>query len=81
MASDSNRPTQYSEDKPELQTGVLKAFVAGVVLANLSKNLLLGFVIGGLGGAYLQQNFSKIPDLKATWRDLRRRWEQSRREN
>ena len=81
MADGGDRPTRYSEEKPELQTGVLKAFVAGVVLANLSKNLLLGFVVGGLGGAYLQQNFSKIPDLKATWRDLKRRWEQSRRDN
>lgn len=79
MADDGNRPTPFSEDKPELQTGVLKAFVAGVVLANLSKNLLLGFVIGGLAGAYLQQNFSRIPDLKTTWRDLKRRWEQSNR--
>lgn len=67
------------DDRPELQTGVLKAFVAGVVLANFSKHLLLGTIVGSFAGAYIQQNFGGIPDLKKTWRDFIRRWELSNR--
>lgn len=64
--------------KPVLDTSVLKAFVAGVVVASLNKNLLLGFVIGALGGTYIQQNFSGVPDVVDTWRSLVARWRSSR---
>lgn len=74
MADGSDR-----DEKPELQTGVVKAFVAGVVLANLSKNLLLGTIVGSLAGAYIQQNFVGLPDIKKTWKDFIRRWELSGR--
>lgn len=67
--------------RQELPTGVLKGFLGGIVLASLSKNLLLGFIVGGVAGAYLQQSYSGLPDLKETWRDVRGRWEQSRKSN
>ena len=60
--------------KPVLEPGVLKAFVAGLVVGNLNKGLVLGFLLGSLGGVYVQQNFLKIPDVRGTWQDLKARW-------
>ena len=65
--------------KPMLDLGMIKAFLAGVVLANLNKGVLLGFVAGAIGGVYLQQNAAGIPDVKETWRELIRRWNSSRK--
>ena len=59
---------------PVLEAGVLKAFVAGLVVGNLNKGLVLGFLLGSLGGLYIQQNFSKIPDVRGAWLDLKARW-------
>ena len=34
---------------------MVTAFIAGIVLANSNKNLLLGYLLGGLTGTYIQQ--------------------------
>ena len=62
------------ELKPVLEPGVLKAFVAGLVVGNLNKGLVLGFMLGALGGVYVQQNFSGMPDVRRAWQDLKSRW-------
>lgn len=62
------------ELKPVLEPGVLKAFVAGLIVGNLNKGLILGFMLGAMGGVYIQQNFTQIPDVRAVWSDLKGRW-------
>lgn len=62
------------ELRPVLEPGVLKAFVAGLVMGNLNKGLVLGFILGTMGGVYIQQNFVNIPDVRAAWVDLKNRW-------
>ena len=62
------------EKKPILDASVFKAFVAGVVAGNLNKGLLLGFLIGAVGGTYIQQNFAGVPDVMDVWRDFVERW-------
>ena len=61
-------------EKPALDLSIAKAFVAGVILANLGKGLLLGFLVGALGGSYVQQNVTGVPDIAKTWRELKRKW-------
>lgn len=64
--------------KPIISTGVIQGFVAGLVVGNLNKALLLGFAIGALGGAFVQQNFPVgIPNVVNTWKDFMRRWSKS----
>lgn len=53
---------------------MLKAFVAGLVMGNLNKGLVLGFILGTMGGVYIQQNFVNIPDVRRAWVDLKNRW-------
>ena len=65
------------EKKPILDTSVLKAFVAGIIAGNLNKGLVLGFAIGAVGGVYVQQNLSGVPDVRETWRRLVQRWKES----
>lgn len=67
--SDSER-----ELRPVLEPGVLKAFVVGLVVGNLNKGLVLGFILGTMGGVYIQQNFTNIPNVRAAWLDLKSRW-------
>lgn len=78
MASDVENGEGGGRDgrelKPVLEPGVLKAFVAGLVVGNLNKGLVLGFLLGTMGGVYIQQNFSKIPDVRRAWLDLKDRW-------
>ena len=62
------------ELKPVLEAGVLKAFVAGLIVGNLNKGLILGFMLGTMGGVYIQQNFAQIPDVRTVWSDLKGRW-------
>lgn len=64
------------DEKKKLTVGfpMVKAFFAGVVVSHLNKNLILGFVLGGLVGIYVHQNFSGVPDVAETWRDFRRRF-------
>ena len=62
------------ELKPVLEAGVLKAFVVGLVVGNLNKGLILGFLLGTVGGVYIQQNFARVPDVRAAWLDIKSRW-------
>ncbi len=65
--------------KPVLEPGVIKAFVAGILVGNVNKGVLLGFAIGALAGMYVQQNFpGDVPDIVQSWKDLRQRWTNSR---
>ena len=77
-SNDNIRRTQ-SELRPVLEPAVLKAFVAGLVVGNLNKGLVLGFLLGTVGGVYIQQNFTQIPDVKTAWQDFKSRWVDSRR--
>ena len=63
-----------SQLRPMLEPGVIKAFVAGLVVGNLNKGMMMGFLIGALGGVFLQQNIAGVPNVTQTWRDLMRRW-------
>lgn len=73
MSDESGRNNER-ELRPVLEPGVLKAFVAGLVMGNLNKGLVLGFILGAMGGVYVQQNFVNIPDVRAAWLDLKNRW-------
>ena len=74
--SDNNgsRDVQESRMKPMLEPGVIKAFVGGLIVGNLNKGMMMGFIIGALGGVYIQQNISGVPNVVETWRGLLRRW-------
>ena len=72
--SGENRNGGQSQLKPMLEPGVVKAFVAGLVVGNLNKGMMMGFLIGALGGVYLQQNIAGVPNVTQTWRDLIQRW-------
>ena len=69
---------QGGEDDERLKTVVspttVKAFVAGLVLGNINKGLLLGFTLGVLGGVLVQQNIGGVPNVEKTWKDLVKRW-------
>ena len=69
-----------SESKKPLTVGLpmVKGFIAGIVFSHLNKNLILGFLLGGLAGVYAQQNFSGLPDVAETFRDFMRRFKGSR---
>ena len=60
-----------SQDKPtgekkEISASLFKGFAAGVILSHINKNLILGLVVGTLGGCYIQQNYSGMPDVSKT---------------
>ena len=63
--------------RPMLEPGVIKAFVAGLVVGNLNKGMMMGFLIGALGGVYLQQNVAGVPNVAQSWRELMQRWNNS----
>ena len=69
--------TGAEELKPIIDTANIKAFIAGVVVGNISKGLTLGFAIGAVAGVLLQQNNSDIPDVKDIWTGLINRWKES----
>lgn len=60
--------------KTAISPATVKAFVAGLVLGNINKGLLLGFTLGVLGGVFVQQNFGGVPNVEKTWKDLVKRW-------
>lgn len=61
--------------EPLLQPNIITAFISGLLVANVNKNLLLGFTIGGLAGVYLQQTFpNQFPNVKQYWRELKDKW-------
>ncbi len=63
--------------RPMVNPRVIQAFVTGLVIGNLNKAMLLGFTIGALGGAFVQQNYPGVPDVVNTWKDVMRRWNKS----
>jgi hypothetical protein len=63
-----------SQMRPMLEPGVIKAFVAGLVVGNLNKGMMMGFLIGALGGVYLQQNIAGVPNVTQSWRELMKKW-------
>ncbi len=42
--------------KPLMEPIVVKAFIAGLVLGNLNKGLMLGLVLGTDGGIFISKN-------------------------
>lgn len=56
----------------------IKAFVAGLVLGNINKGLLLGLTLGVLGGVFVQQNIG-VPNVAKTWNDFVKRWKNAGR--
>ena len=60
-----------------VEPATIKAFVAGLVIGNVNKGLLLGLTVGVLGGVYVQQNYPGMPDVTNAWKDLIKRWNRS----
>lgn len=54
----------------------IKAFVAGLVIGNVNKSLLLGYSLGVLGGVLVQQNLG-APDVARMLKDLKKRWKRT----
>ena len=77
--SSGNRNTGKNQLRPMLEPGVIKAFVAGLVVGNLNKGMMMGFLIGALGGVFMQQNIAGVPNVTETWRDLMQRWKNARK--
>lgn len=77
MDDERNRSGRERDLRPMVSTSVIQAFVAGLVLGNLNKTVLLGFAIGALGGAFIQQNLPGVPDVNSTWKDFMKRWSKS----
>ena len=48
---------------PDSYNQFIKGFVAGALIGNLNKKLLLGALVGGVAGAYYQQQFG-APNVK-----------------
>lgn len=57
-----------------LEPTTIKALLAGMLIGNLNKGLLLGFTFGALGGIFIQQNVAGVPDVAESWKDLMHRW-------
>lgn len=63
--------------KTVVAPATIKAFVAGLVIGNVNKGLLLGFTLGVLGGVLVQQNLGGVPDVANTWKDAMKRWKKT----
>ena len=72
--SSGSRNIGESQSRPLLEPGVIKAFIAGLVVGNLNKGMMMGFLVGALGGVYLQQNIAGVPNVTQTWKDLMKKW-------
>ena len=68
---------QGSQLKPMLEPGVIKAFAAGLIVGNLNKSMMMGFLVGALGGVYIQQNIAGVPNVITAWRDFVDRWKRT----
>lgn len=74
----ATKSIQNNQLKPMLEPGVIKAFVAGLVVGNLNKRMMMGFLVGAIGGIYVQQNIAGVPDVARTVRDLMERWRRAK---
>ena len=74
--TDGDDHSTGQDERKKLSVGMpmVKAFFAGILVSHLNKNLILGFLIGGLVGVYAQQNLSGVPDVAETWKDFKRRF-------
>ena len=61
MAEDN---VNESQKKKEFDWTFLKGFAAGVIFSHINKTLVLGFIIGTVSGAFIEQNFQNIPNIK-----------------
>ena len=59
-----------SSKKAALDYSFIKGFVVGVVFSHINKRLLLGMLVGTLTGAYIQQNYQRIPNVEETAKKL-----------
>lgn len=66
MADES---TTSDKHKTKLDASLLKGFVAGVVFSHINKRLVLGFLVGSIAGAYIQQNYADIPNVEEIAQD------------
>ena len=64
--------------KPLLDLAVMKAFVAGILVGNLNRGLMVGFILGAIGGIYIQQNNKAVPNVSKLWSEIKEKWSQSR---
>jgi len=78
MGDEEDSSGNNGDLKPFIEPSTIKAFVAGLVIGNINKGLLLGFTIGTLGGIFMQQNFTGIPDVSRFWKDLISRWNRTK---
>lgn len=69
---------QIEKKKMLLDPASIKAFLAGVVVSHLSKNMVLGLIVGTLSGIFVQQNYPNVPNVKNSWKDFLRRFKESR---
>ena len=76
--TDKAQEAQAQRLRPVLESGVIKAFVAGIVVGNLNKGMMLGFLVGALGGVYVQQTMG-APDIAVNWRKLVEKWQTASR--
>ena len=61
-----------------IEPTTIKAFLAGLVIGNVNKQLLLGFAVGAVGGVFIQQNVAGVPDVAESWKDFIHRWNKTR---
>ena len=73
MDEDGEKPRSLGK-RTVIEPATIKAFIAGLLIGNLNKGLLLGFTFGALGGMFIQQNVSGVPNVAESWRDLVHRW-------
>ena len=66
---DKENLTSANVVKKEFSGSFLKGFAAGVILSHISKNLIVGLLVGTLGGCYVQQNYEGIPNVSETLKE------------
>ena len=69
--------TSSNNKRTVVEPATVKAFIAGLLIGNLNKAVLLGFTIGTLGGIFIQQNVAGVPNITQTWKDLLHRWKRT----
>lgn len=80
MADDSQKynsenTRERRELKKALTPNVVTAFFAGVLLANFNRNLILGVLVGGVAGVFVEQQYhNQVPNVREAWEDVKRRW-------
>ena len=74
---------KMSEDRRQLKSvlspNVVTAFLAGLLMGNLNKNLVLGFLVGGIAATIFEQNrrTGNLPNVCDVWQNLRSKWRET----